>query len=285
MMPSDMARAPAVGLRLNRTLLQQTDANSADLTLLAAVVHRPGRAGDYVGTVYRRDQAVGEFTLRVLETPAPLQIQIDLATQRLRGEPRRAGEHARDDCDCDEKSEAGARAVYTLGREGFAVFHVSTGAGGYAVQLAAAEDAERWSETRRDDRDRGRHWDSRELEEGDLFAVTLLRPGTYRVVNETSGAQADIRLAYPKRGREAYRPPEPMRIAVTQNGFKPERIELQPLQGQVYEIGAPSRLTISLVEPDDGPGPRDTPERGRRPRHTLTRRMPQARPTPEPPPG
>ena len=260
-----------MALRLNRTLLQQTDADSGALTMLAVVVHRPRQPGDYTGTVYRGEQAVGEFTLRVTDDAGPLQVHVDLATQRLRGESGRAGKGRDDDPCCDdERSSGSGQPTYTLGRDGHAVFHVSTGAGGYAVQLAGARE--------RAGAEDARTWDSRELQEGDLFAVTLLRPGAYRVSNEAVRKDAQIRLAYPERGKTAYRPPEALHIAVTRAGFEPRHVELQPLQGQVYEIGVPSRLKISLTEPEDRP---ERPDGPRIPRYTLLRRPPARDATPE----
>ncbi len=71
-----------------------------------------------------------------------------------------------------------------------------------------------------------------------------------------------------QRGESAYRPPEPLHVAVSEDGFDPKDIQLQPLQGQVYEIRA-GRIAISLVEPGDGPQDLDRP---RPPRLTLRRR-------------
>lgn len=248
---------------LNRTLLLQTDADSGALTMLAAVVHSPRKSGIYSGTVYRGEDAVGEFSLRVLDEPGPLQVHVDLATQRLAGGSGRPSRGRDDDPCCDEAggSEAHDAPTYTVGRDGNAVFHVSTGVGGYAVQLAGFGGQE--------GHDRAQTWDSRELQEGDLFAVTLLRPGAYRVTNDVTRVEAQIRLSYPQRGKTAYRPPEAQRIAVTDKGFEPDRVELQPLQGQVYEIRAASRLRISLTEPDDGPQKGDGPMPKR---YTLVRR-------------
>lgn len=258
-------------MKLNRTLLQQTNADSGALTMLAAVVHRPRQPGTYGGTVYRRDQAVGEFTLRVLDEDGPLQVHVDLAMQGLRGGSGRPADNRHDDACCDDEHDAQTTdaTTYTVGRDGHAVFHVSTGAGGYAVQLAGVgeREGEQGAQT----------WDSRELQEGDLFAVTLLRPGTYRVANEVARAEAQIRLAYPQRGKAAYRPPDAQHIAVTESSFEPNRIELQPLQGQVYEIHAGSRIKIALDEPDDGPHKPDEP---RGARYTLVRRPASREATP-----
>ncbi len=260
-----------MALRLNRTLFQQTDADSGALSMLGTVVHGVADVGHHRGTVYRGKEAVGEFTLRV-EEAGPLQVHVDLAAQGLQGASGRRGAHGHQDGCCDHETGAGgaqAAAVYTVGRDGHAVFHVSSGSGGYAVTLADTGRGEVPGEDRDRREEQGRVWDSRRLEAGDLFGVTLLRPGAYRVSGEGGRAEARLRLAYPQRGRTAYRPPEPLHIAVSEDGFDPKDIELQPLQGQVYEIRTGSRVVISLVEPDDGP---QQPDRPQAPRLTLRRR-------------
>jgi hypothetical protein len=248
------------GIRLNRTMLQQIDANSGALGMLGAIVHAPRQAGDYSGTVYRDEQAVGEFSLRVTDD-GPLQVHVDLAAQGLHGGSGRLGRSRVDDPCCDDAGSDGTGAqTYTVGRQGHAVFHVSSGSG-YSVQLAALGTKEGHADVKT--------WDSRELQEGDLFAITLLRPGAYRFENEVARAEGDVRLAYPQRGKIAYRPPDALRVAVTQAGFEPHHVELQPVQGLVYEIHAGARITISLTEPDDGPQKPDEPPRAR---YTLLRR-------------
>lgn len=248
------------GIRLNRTLLQQIDADSGALGMLGAIVHGPRQAGEYSGTVYRDEQAVGEFSLRVTDD-GPLQVHVDLAAQRLHGGSARLGRSRADDPCCDDAgSDIGRAQTYIVGPQGHAVFHVSTGSG-YAVQLSALRTKEGHADVQT--------WDSRELQESDLFAITLLRPGAYRLSNEVVRAEGDVRLAYPQRGKIAYRPPDALRVAVTEAGFEPHHVELQPVQGLVYEIHAGARIRMSLAEPDDGP---QEPEGPRRARYRLLRR-------------
>lgn len=96
-------------------------------------------------------------------------------------------------------------------------------------------------------------FDSRELRDGDMFAVTLFRPGTYAVVNVKNRARGEIGVAYPKMGDVPYRPPDPVSIGSTVSALRPDRITILPGQGQLYRIGTPSRIKIELVTPDDGP--------------------------------
>ncbi len=261
-----------MSMRLNRNLFIETGADSGALGMLATVVHRPRQPGDYAGSVYRGDQQVGEFALHVRDEESPMSVQIDLASQGLPGDRRTHGPHASaDDCGCDDDAGGAASgAKYEVGRGGYVVFHVSGGSGGYHVQLAGPVSAEMLERREGDERGKGDVWTSRELEPGDLFAATLLRPGTYSVTNERGG-EAKLRLHYPERGKTAYRPPDAQRVAVTDNGFEPAGFELQPMQGQVYEIQAAARIQIALVEPED----REQPpvDRARPARYTLRRRM------------
>lgn len=261
-----------MNVRLNRTLFQQTDADSGALTMLTSVVHRPAEVGDYLGTVYRGDQPLGEFALQVREEETPLSVHIDVATVKLPDTSRRRAASKKDDCCPDDEHDHGQRRAYEVGRGGYVVFHVSEGMGGYSVQLANARGGA--AEERREGRD-AKPWSSADLQEGDLFAVTLLRPGTYRLTNQ-AGGEGKVKLAYPTRGPTAYRPPEPVRVSVTNDGFQPSGIELQALQGLVFEVRGTARISITLVEPDDGPERADRRpelgERGSRLRYTLRRR-------------
>jgi hypothetical protein len=59
-------------------------------------------------------------------------------------------------------------------------------------------------------------------------------------------------------GKTPYRPPEPLQVEVTKDGFGKDSFPLSPGQGMVFRFATESRIQIRLVEPDDGPG--GTPE-------------------------
>nr|MBA3413499.1 hypothetical protein [Actinomycetota bacterium] len=122
------------------------------------------------------------------------------------------------------------------------VFYVSRGPGGYAVQLGSA-----------DERARAPIFDSRELKGEDLFAATLIRPGTYALRNAATGAEGEIAVAYPKPGRGRSAALQPKSIECTEEAFKPASIRIRAAQGQLYRCRVPSRIQIELLEPDDGP--------------------------------
>jgi hypothetical protein len=156
--------------------------------------------------------------------------------------------------------------------QGYAVFHAPPGSSGLAVQLNAPQAGAG-----------APSFDSRKLQNGDIFAVTLLRPGRYSLTNSlgsTAGAavQGEIRVAYPVIGDQPYRPPEPLQVQVGAGGFQPNSIQLQPVQGLIFHIGdVAARIQIELVEPDDGPPAGGAPPRGRGPLFRWERPTP---PTP-----
>jgi hypothetical protein len=96
-------------------------------------------------------------------------------------------------------------------------------------------------------------FDSRKLGKRTVFALTLIRPGRYSLQNTIGDAKAEIVVAYPKVGKTPYRPPEPLSVEVTKEGFGQDSIALLPGQGIVFRFATQGRIQIDLVEPDDGP--------------------------------
>lgn len=99
-------------------------------------------------------------------------------------------------------------------------------------------------------------FDSRRLGPGDVYGLTLVRPGVYSVRNTHDDAAGRIVVDYPVVGARPYRPAEPLRVSCMRNQLVPSEIRIGPGQGIVFEIETDARLLIDLVEPDDGPEPR-----------------------------
>ncbi|HKY13524.1 MAG TPA: hypothetical protein VJM33_01275 [Microthrixaceae bacterium] len=101
-------------------------------------------------------------------------------------------------------------------------------------------------------------WDSTKLVAGDLYALSIGRPGTYRMRNSADGSEATVVVTYPVRGKRGYRPAAPVTVRCTERGFDAKEVTIGPLQGLVVQVEAPARVVIDLVEADDGPE-RDKP--------------------------
>jgi hypothetical protein len=212
----------------NRYLFTQIDLDSGSLTSLGVVMHSFGKPGLYRGQVRRGEQETGAFLLRVGEDFPQMQVDIDLAHLI-----------SPTDC-CDDKRGAG----YSANARGYVVFHVSDGPGGFHVVVG------------REDMAKGETpFDSRELHDGDLFAATILRPGTYVVANSLSKTRekADLVVAYPQLEARRYRSLPVQMVELSDKGFTPERLRVEVTQSQVFQIRSAARVRINLQKPDDGP--------------------------------
>jgi hypothetical protein len=141
-------------------------------------------------------------------------------------------------CSCQGEGTK-ADTPFEVNPKGYAVFHVSAGAGGYAVRVSkAAEDPRQQNPL-----------DSRELKGEDIFSAVILRPGTYSASNSLNAkAKGKITVGYPKIGKTPYRPPSPASIVCSAGGFEPSSVELQPGQAVLFQAAAPSRITRSGLE-------------------------------------
>jgi hypothetical protein len=225
---------------LNQHLLADTVIDSAALGVHGCIVHQMAEPGSYAGTVYLGPkQLAGRFRLMV-EDEGPSQADIDLASFG----PAKVAER---------------QERFVVAKGGYVVFHVSWGRAGYSVRLVPAE-----RETK------ARPFDSRVLGEGDVFAVTLIRPGAYRVTNDETGARGKIIVSYPPIRATPYEPPKPVSIECRGKALRPSEIKLNATQGQVYRCNGPAHVRIELTKPDDGPripGPqRKRPSASERPR-------------------
>jgi hypothetical protein len=224
---------------INRQLIEQTSLDSGALTMLAAIVHNFPEPGVYHGAATRGKETSATFQLTVDEKSTAMQVNIDLAT---------LNEPAPEGCGC-QKGEHDDTRHFIVNPRGQAVFYVSKGPGGYAVAVNRVNEKRVL-------------FDSRQLTEGDLFAATLIRPGTYSVTNASTNARGEVNVAFLTPSKTAYRPPDPVTIEATQKGLVviysnkdsgALKLELQFGQGQLYRIRTPSRIQIQLTKPNDGP--------------------------------
>ena len=218
-------------LDIDPNLFAQSGLDSGALTILGAVVHRPGEPGEYRGTVRRGKDIERVFYLSVDPDSPVAAADIDLA--RL-ADPRARGDAG---CCCPTADET----RFSVNPRGYALFRVSGGKGGYSVNLRRA-----------DPREDTPVFNSTLLDDGQIFSARILRPGRYRVANTHGHARAALTVARPPAPFSGYRPPEPLRVTVTEAGFEPQRIDLHPAQGLIFECRTPSRIVIALERADEG---------------------------------
>jgi hypothetical protein len=231
-----------MNLTFDRNLFTQIGLDSGSLTMLGAVIHSFQEPGDYRGSVRKDGETLAAFQISVDKNSPVAQVNIDLSTL-TKSDPVAST----DRCGCE-----GTEHGFSVNPKGYAVFHVTGGAGGYDVHVRkASEDPNT------------KVFDSRKLSDGDIFSAIIIRPGTYQVTNVLGSARAEVEVSYPEIGETAYRPPPPVRVQTTSQSFEPSRIKLKPGQGLLFECKYPSRIRIELIKPNDGPEkPRPTKKRG-----------------------
>lgn len=224
-------------LYIDPNLFTQTDLDSGALNMLGSIVHQFGDPGEYRGTVRRGGEIERVFYLSVDKESSVAAADIDLA--KLAGAlPKADDEKCGEKCKDDDTPET----RFSVNPRGYALFRVSGGRGGYSVNLRKT-----------DEDDKTPVFNSTVLAEGARYAARILRPGTYSISNGQGEGKAKLTVSYPPKAFSSYRPPDPVPVKVTERGFKPDRIELKPAQGLIFECEAPARILIELIEPDDGP--------------------------------
>lgn len=219
--------------RINTFAFRQTRIESASLGVLGTIAHPISDEGKYVGTILQRGKQVATFQLRVDSKVTNTQVDVDLATM-IPERRRREGRFK--------------EPSFAIASKGYLVLYVSQGPGGFQVLL------EKLSE----DKDyKGKQqlvFDNRTLRQGDLFIVSLLRPGRYEVTDRLDKNRCQIKVAYPTPNKQPYAPPPPEEIGVTEKGFNPVELGIQAAQSLVFTIkAAKASLKVNLVKPDEGP--------------------------------
>jgi hypothetical protein len=208
---------PAV---LNRAMFARRAWDSAELTVLATVVHVFEEPGEYELFVRRGGQLVQRAAVLVGAAGAPRQVDVDLAALP-------AGHDS--GCGCE------ARDRYELAEHGAIVLYVRRGAAAFAVAL-----------TRGSERGKESVLDTTEaIAGGDVFALALVREGVYDVRDDVSGARARIVVALPR--RERYRLDEPAVIEVA-DGFRPDAFETLAGRTVAFHCRGPARIRVQLTE-------------------------------------
>ncbi len=235
-------------LTFDKNLFTQIGLDSGSLTMLGGLTHRFLEPGQYRGVAYRGKGNLGSFYINVDQDSPVAQTNIDLAAFDKVGTPT-ASSSGGSCCGCDDESSREMK--FELNPKGYAVFHVSGGAGGYSVLVARA--AENPKERNQ--------FDSRELKGEDIFSAVVIRPGKYSIANALAKGKGEVSVSYPKVGKTPYRPPAPVDVQCSTSGFEPSKLEIQPGQALLFHCKVPSRIKLELLTADDGPGRHPEPAR------------------------
>lgn len=228
-------------LNFDPNFFLQVGLDSGALTMHGVIVHSFSEPGEYRGTVRRGNAPEAEFYIHADKNSPIAHVNIDLATL-VEGKVTPAAESENGCCDKEERRQT----HFVVNPKGYAVFHVTQGAGGYSVNVRKAQEDPHT-----------KVFDSRKLDAGDIFSAIVMRPGVYAVSNLLTQAKGELVVSYPKVGKTAYRPPNPV-VVECGSAIEPRRVELQPGQGLNFHLKEAARIKIELIKPDDGPNESQT---------------------------
>ena len=232
-----------MNIKINRFLFSQTNIDSGSLTTHSTIVCRFPDPKEYQGIVMKGSAIIGRFKLKVVEdrlsnkSPSLAEIDSRVSFQNV-GVNKQTNEIVSNQTNIDLSNLTDS---YSLKIGGYAVFYVSTGVGGYSIELYQTE---RGSQTKK--------FDSKELKNDIIFSSMIIRPGTYLITNTVNNTKAELVVNYPELGK--------MRKILTPLGIEcnikeifPNKIFVDPSQGLIFKINTPSRIKIELTRPEDRP--------------------------------
>lgn len=216
---------------LNRPVFTQHRFASFELTVLSTLIHRFGEAGTYQVTVTGGGQTRTD-SLNVSTVGSHQQVNIDMSQP---GNAAGAGFAAEGANGCCCEPAAGR----DLAVGGVVAFYASAGTGSYQVSV-----------TNLGEREKRVVLDSaKTVPQGDYFAVTLVRPGSYRMVDELSRAEAQAHVSIPERERIDTQHVAMLKLG--EGGFEPSSVRLHSGQSIFVECGQEARLLVELLDSED----------------------------------
>ncbi len=214
--------------KINRHLIKQTRFDSGSLTQLGFVAHQYKTSGRYKVDVYRENELRTSCYIDVDTDNESLQASIELSGLELGINTSKKGSC----CDSNVK-------IYKINREGYALFYVNKGAGKYHVKSYYLES-----------RGESYLFDSTTLNKGDLFGLTLLRPGRYQLRDGNSNPLSSLVVEAVKPLEKKYVPPEAINVELSEI-HKMKEISLLQAQGIIFNAKSDNRVIIDFEDDDE----------------------------------
>ena len=231
-----------MNIKINRFLFSQTNIDSGSLTPHSTIVCKFTDPGEYQGIIMKGSGIVSRFKLNVLDERSSNGLS-SLSTTNSKEVSQLSDENKQvnDTSNQINIDLSNIMSIYTLKKGDYAVFYVSTGAGGYSIEIYRFE---RGSQIKT--------FDSKELKDGVIFSAMVIRPGTYLITNTVNNAKADLVVNYPELGKMK-KILIPINIEINAKEIIPNKINIDPSQGLIFKINTLSRIRIELTKPEDRP--------------------------------
>ncbi|WP_458719606.1 hypothetical protein [Candidatus Nitrosocosmicus sp. R] len=231
-----------MNIKINRFLFSQTNIDSGSLTPHSTIVCKFTDPGEYQGIMMKGSGIVSRFKLNVLAERSSNRLS-SLSTTNSKEVSQLSDENKQvnDTSNQINIDLSNIMSLYTLKKGDYAVFYVSTGAGGYSIEIYRFE---RGSQIKT--------FDSKELKDGVIFSAMVIRPGTYLITNTINNAKADLIVNYPELGKMK-KILIPINLEINTKEIVPNKINIDPSQGLIFKINTLSRIRIELTKPEDRP--------------------------------
>ena len=231
-----------MNIKINRFLFSQTTIDSGSLTPHSTLVCKFTDPGEYQGIIMKGSGIVSRFKLNVLdERPSSRLSSLSTINSKETSQLTDVNKQVSDTSNQINIDLSNIMSTYTLRKGDYAVFYVSTGAGGYSIEIYRFEKGSQI-----------KTFDSKELKDGVIFSAMVIRPGTYLITNTINDAKAELVINYPELGKMK-KILIPINIESNTKEIVPNKINIDPSQGLIFRINTLSRIRIELTKPEDRP--------------------------------
>lgn len=212
--------------KINKAAIEKTRYDSKYVGILSYHAIQIKEEGNYIGNVIHKNEVVNLINITATEKCESMQINLDFQKFEMR---------CKDHKPCEFSNEIKP--------------------GGYVLLLNSWSDKAFQFKLEKVGRNSRKKFlfNSEKLEGGDLYACTLIRPGTYEVL--CNGKKASkIYVEYPTIKTSKSRLSEAVRVQVHENEIKDKEIRVLPMQGLVFELHADCRIQINLIKEEKSKG-------------------------------
>ncbi len=231
-----------MNIKINRFLFSQSTIDSGSLTPHSTLVCKFTDPGEYQGIIMKGSGIISRFKLNVLdERPSSRLSSLSTINSKETSQLTDVNKQVSDTSNQINIDLSNIMSTYTLRKGDYAVFYVSTGAGGYSIEIYRFEKGSQI-----------KTFDSKELKDGVIFSAMVIRPGTYLITNTLNGAKAELVINYPELGKMK-KILIPINIESNTKEIVPNKINIDPSQGLIFRINTLSRIRIELTKPEDRP--------------------------------
>jgi hypothetical protein len=211
-----------MSLRINKEIFKLTHHHSDNLAQLGFIAHQYSQTGLYQLDVFRHDKLIDSIHILVDNNSSEQQVTLDLAASS------RASSSQTNGCGCQNQ------AKLELARNGYVLFHVGKGSGGYSVKSYPMNEQAK-----------GQIFNSKKLKSDDLFGLTLIQPGHYHVTENGKDLLFAFDVKSVKPCEKKYVPADPIHVDLDKaDSYKD--IDMTQGQGIVFRSCQTDSISVEM---------------------------------------